>query len=284
MNSVKYNGRMHDARYELVEIGPQMAQVLLEKNYNKNRKPTMAVVNKYAEFMRSGKWIDGNPQPIIICNGVLVDGQQRLMAVEKSGAKIVFNVCYCNVEPERYFDFIDSGKPRMLYDRVSLHDKAYVNKVIIALMNFAVWLRRAGVHMLVIDSGSIARWSITPENARDMFDCYRESLIFVAENKRHDKLVGLIPIIFAIAELHYFDQEKGSAFMLDWNNNVQQNIQQCQALRNWGIRNHERRDRINLYKAAVYCCGKYLMDEEISRVSLVTWAMFFDSSYELKGR
>lgn len=71
-------------------ITPEIAQRLLEKNTN-NRNLSINTVNKYALDMLSGRWNEGNADPIVINkNGVLENGQHRLNAVIKAGVSVKF--------------------------------------------------------------------------------------------------------------------------------------------------------------------------------------------------
>lgn len=71
-------------------ITPELAQKLLEKNTN-NRNLSTNTVNKYALDMLSGRWNEGNADPIVINkNGILENGQHRLNAVIKAGVPVKF--------------------------------------------------------------------------------------------------------------------------------------------------------------------------------------------------
>ena len=66
-------------KVEVIELSPKKAAELLKLN-NKNRSIRKRVVNKYASDMKSGNW-KSNGVPIIIGNdGMLKDGQHRLLA------------------------------------------------------------------------------------------------------------------------------------------------------------------------------------------------------------
>ena len=91
-------------------ITPEIAKKMLENNIISNRKPTVANVNRYAEMMKKGLWINCHVQPIIFSNeGELMDGQHRLHAVIKSGKTIKFNVVYAD---KSIMPTIDDGKKR----------------------------------------------------------------------------------------------------------------------------------------------------------------------------
>ena len=74
--------------YGFVKVTPKQAAEWLKLN-KKNRKLRDGVVKKYASDMRSGRWEEGNADPIVInSDGVLENGQHRLHAVIASGATV----------------------------------------------------------------------------------------------------------------------------------------------------------------------------------------------------
>lgn len=74
--------------YGFVKVTPKQAAEWLKLN-KKNRKLRDGVVKKYAADMRSGRWEEGNADPIVInSDGVLENGQHRLHAVIASGATV----------------------------------------------------------------------------------------------------------------------------------------------------------------------------------------------------
>ena len=97
-------------RTQLVTVTPQLAEEYLKYN-DKNRKPNPSTVLAYAALMAQGKWKPKTGESIKIArNGRLLDGQQRLMAIVKSGVCIEFLVT--SELDEDVFDVLDTGRKR----------------------------------------------------------------------------------------------------------------------------------------------------------------------------
>lgn len=98
-------------------IGPEQAHAYIERMVC-NRVVSAANVARLAEAMRRGEW-DLNGEPIILDkNGLLLDGQHRLLAVIESGVSIQALVVR-GVEKSA-FDSIDTGKARTASDICSM--------------------------------------------------------------------------------------------------------------------------------------------------------------------
>lgn len=93
-------------------ISPADARLYLENNEG-NRSINDARVDSYAQMMTAGLWLL-NGESIKFCNGKLVDGQHRLLAIIKSGVTIQTQVV--RGLPENALITIDSGQPRDVGD------------------------------------------------------------------------------------------------------------------------------------------------------------------------
>lgn len=95
-------------------ITPFQAKGLLEANV-KNRRVKQPVVARYATDMANGKWKQDTGETIKISeNGVILDGQHRLLAIVKSNVSLYFHVAYD--VPDDSFDVIDTGSVRNASD------------------------------------------------------------------------------------------------------------------------------------------------------------------------
>ena len=102
-------------------ISPNTAMMYL-KDAGKNRKLSEKKVQDYAKQMTDGEWVL-NGEPIIFGkSGNLIDGQHRLRAVIYANATVQMLVVR-GVNDE-YFDSIDSGKSRTLFDVFSCNNVA----------------------------------------------------------------------------------------------------------------------------------------------------------------
>lgn len=101
--------------YENTLVTPNVAKSMLLKNHPRNRKVIQADVDKYARDMERGLWRQ-TAEPIKFdTSGYLVDGQNRLLAVIKSGASVKMTIAY-GVDPDSII-VIDSGRGRSTTDR-----------------------------------------------------------------------------------------------------------------------------------------------------------------------
>lgn len=72
------------AEYETVDVTPDKANEWLRLNRH-NRQIRKSKVQHYADIMLKGDWKDEHPDPIIFdTNGVLINGQHRLLAIIQS--------------------------------------------------------------------------------------------------------------------------------------------------------------------------------------------------------
>jgi hypothetical protein len=90
-------------------VTPEMAKEYLKAN-TKNRKVDRFRVNHYAHLLKSGQFMSNGDTIRFDWNGVLIDGQHRLMAIAKTGIAATFIVVK-GLNPET-FKTIDMGKLR----------------------------------------------------------------------------------------------------------------------------------------------------------------------------
>lgn len=106
---------------EVVTITPELATDFLRTDEEKrsvfgtrNRRKDDRVVAQYAKAMENGEWVL-NGEPIIVSkDDVILDGQHRLLACEKSGKPFITMLVW-GIEPEA-FETIGIGKARTAGD------------------------------------------------------------------------------------------------------------------------------------------------------------------------
>jgi hypothetical protein len=103
---------------EIITIDRTVARRLLARNKN-NRNVKERMVEAYYNDMKSGRWKENGESIIIDKNGIIKDGQHRLMAIEKADVSINF-VVVTDVEPN-VMDTIDTGSNRSLADVLALN-------------------------------------------------------------------------------------------------------------------------------------------------------------------
>jgi hypothetical protein len=95
------------------------AEKMLETN-TKNRRLSDRIVQKYAEMMRTGRWVDDGSPIRRDEAGNLLDGQHRLWAVIESETEQQFLVV--TGIPEEAMTTMDTGKHRSFQDILSMYD------------------------------------------------------------------------------------------------------------------------------------------------------------------
>lgn len=97
------------------EITPELAEEMLEHNYEGNRNVMPTQVREFASVMADGRFDSLNGQTIVIdSDGTLYDGQHRLQAIIMAGVTLPFLVVVHD-SPTRAiesFDTIDNGATR----------------------------------------------------------------------------------------------------------------------------------------------------------------------------
>jgi len=116
---LKSNGVLGEANETItikkILVTPEMAKEFLEKNILSNRRVREAVLLRYSNDMKEGRWKDNTSETIkITSSNIIIDGQHRLKAVVKSGVSINFHIAF-NI-PDKVFDVLDTGCSRSASD------------------------------------------------------------------------------------------------------------------------------------------------------------------------
>ena len=184
----------------LVDSGT--AKTMLEMNI-KNRLQRRGAVEYIKRQILSGEWRDDHPQPVIFSDhGRLIDGQHRLQAISemnigKNEALVVRVETGARDDVRQY---LDTGVPRSLEDRVELVENPVHNKVIARLCAFDFQLNMRTSR------------KPSPEDAKDFFLAHSKSLLFVANNHKKDKGTGRIQVAYAAMEYYEIAPTKAQAF------------------------------------------------------------------------
>jgi hypothetical protein len=122
--SKAYNALFHDTNsfkkktvIPNVRVTPDFAQELLQHNRN-NRPISQKTVKEYAKRMKANEWEFNGDNIRFSEDGILMDGQHKLMAVVDSNTVQVFNI-QTGLKPD-VFDVIDIGKGRTASDAVAV--------------------------------------------------------------------------------------------------------------------------------------------------------------------
>lgn len=96
----------------IITITPDMAQTMLEKNMENNRRVNHDIVRRYARIMKAGGW-NLTHQGIAFDNkGWLIDGQHRLEAIILANVPVTMMVTYGVERAEGEALTIDMGRKR----------------------------------------------------------------------------------------------------------------------------------------------------------------------------
>lgn len=102
---------------DIRDIGPETAQEWLRRNVH-NRPVKGNLVRKYVQDMTNGTWPMTGEAVKFSTQGVLLDGQHRLLAICQTGATVPCLVVF-GIDPDAQ-KHMDTGGKRLLSDQLSL--------------------------------------------------------------------------------------------------------------------------------------------------------------------
>lgn len=250
-----------------VIIDSETASEMLLLNV-KNRLQRRAAVNYLKQQIKTGEWRDDHPQPVIFSDkGRLIDGQHRLQAIAESridSTNALIVRCETGVRDD-VREYLDTGVPRTLDDRVEFAPNRLLNKTISQLVTYHCTTRTN-------------RKKPSPEESREIFCAHEESMMFVAENIKRDAGVGRIQVAYAAMEYFELSRQKArefypALFVVDGP------VQQARVLRDWLIRSLNTRasfqntgwSRVEVYHRSVGCMKAHMEGREIKIVRQASW-------------
>ena len=102
----------------IVEVGPELAQKLLNLNFDQNRRLSQPYVERMSSDMKNGNWSLSN-DAIVLSDGLQVgNAQHRLNAVIRSNTAQKFIVLFGS--PKEAFQKFDTGKKRTMEQRITI--------------------------------------------------------------------------------------------------------------------------------------------------------------------
>jgi len=246
----------------LVKVDSNVARDWLRFN-EKNRRIRGRLVEYLRIQIQSGEWQENHPQPIVFSDaGRLIDGQHRLTAIAEAevynGSSVKMRVETGAKDSVR--EYLDTGTPRALEDRVKLDDDLYLNK-------FASQILKAQVVLY----GNCKRSS--PKEAKEFFGNHGDAVKRVYETHRKEKGTGQITVALAAMEYFEIDPEKADEFYSDLFM-AAGNIQQSQMLRDYLLKirviSGGRALRKEMYDKAVGCMKAHMQGRRVTRVVRVS--------------
>lgn len=250
-------------------VDSDIAEKMLAYNV-KNRRQRKEAVNYLKHQIETGEWRDDHPQPVVFSDaGRLIDGQHRLQAIAESNIKTPEKMLILRVETGARDDvreYMDTGVPRSLDDRVPLHDDQQINKTIAQLATFGHY-----------KTGAKGK-KPSPDDARAFFKLHSEACVFVGKEKKKEKGTGKIQVAYAAMEYYEINKEKAAAFYPALFI-VDSDVQQARVLRDFLLRSlgtcksneNTQAFRFEVYKKSIGCMKAHLANKKISRVIASDW-------------
>ena len=178
-------------------IGPSEAKELLKRNTN-NRKASEAVIQKYKTEMDMGEWYATSSGIGFDDNGVLTDGQQRLMAIVLHGKSVPL-LCVTHLAPKSQIKQ-DRQRRRTLAD-VFFLSKICDDKEVVQVATFLAFQENGG------------RFSPADAMVEAALSAHHDSLFATrAAFKKHEKGIGQVGFRAAIAIAYEVHGQKAIDF------------------------------------------------------------------------
>ena len=117
MSKIKRHNKATELKRKTMLITKEIAQEWLAKNTN-NRLIRRQAIDKYANDIEKGHWQLNGSSIKFSSEGVLLDGQHRLLAIVKTGKSVMTDVVF-GIDPEA-FKTIDTGMPRRVADIIGM--------------------------------------------------------------------------------------------------------------------------------------------------------------------
>lgn len=97
---------------KIIEITPEMAKEMLERNMKNNRRVSKETVMRYARIMKAGGWNLTHQGIAFDTDGELIDGQHRLHAIVQANVPVKLMVTYGVEHTQGEAFTIDAGLKR----------------------------------------------------------------------------------------------------------------------------------------------------------------------------
>ncbi len=251
-----------------VLVDSETAQKMLNLNV-RNRRQRRAAVEYLKHQILNGEWREDHPQPVVFSDlGRLIDGQHRLQAIVESnldGARAVIMRVETGARDD-VREYLDTGVPRSLDDRVELVDDMVYNKTISELCAFDLQVYRK----------SHVRPS--PDDARIFLEKHPESSLYIAKTRKRQQ--GTVKVAVAYAAMQYYEisREKAELFYPAVFT-PDSGVQQARMLRDFLLRSKKTlialqnasSFRSEVYARAVYCMKAHRDGKLITRINKASW-------------
>ena len=108
----------NDVQVSIETITPDQATEYLSSNFKTNRGKSINNINRWSADMRAGRWKLSTDCIAFDTDGRLINGQNRLSALEKAKVPVQFLVA--RNFPTDAIGVLDLGKKRMMHERITI--------------------------------------------------------------------------------------------------------------------------------------------------------------------
>lgn len=172
----------------VVMITPEIADRWLKRNTG-NRKLKPKEIDRYARDMASGNWTLTGEAIKFAKTGRLLDGQNRLAAVVKSGATVAMFVIR-GLEDDAQRD-MDTGVKRTAADDLGMHGEKHAS-LLASVVRFAASVEQVGTERA-------ARHSVSNSEVREFLSRNPEIRIAVDAARQFARQMDAYPTVVAFA-------------------------------------------------------------------------------------
>jgi hypothetical protein len=191
---------------EILQITPEMATVMLERNVENNRNQSKVAVNRYKREISEGRMALTNQGIGFNSGGKLIDGQHRLMACVESGKPFQSIVAF-GLDPDSFM-FVDSGYKRSAGHKVGMAGFSDANRLAAAARIVLIY----DMSKIDLKSGSLGiqtsgKYDAVPDEF--IVDYCRETPEFVALKRFYQQYRKFKPITISLFHaVHWIIRQK----------------------------------------------------------------------------
>lgn len=168
---------------DVVDIGPKEAKELLALNKG-NRKISEYQVERLTKAMRDSQWIYNGDPIRISSDGNLIDGQHRLIAIQRSGLTFPF-VVSTGLSPSASKTIDVDGKARSSSDIMTMldptlkrsHDRSAIARVVMAVKSGSIFTTNR-----IVSNVEVVEWLLShqlPESCLKAYSAATSSRIML---------------------------------------------------------------------------------------------------------
>lgn len=181
-----------------ISLTPDSARQLLKSNKH-NRKVSPAVVSKYARDIADGKWMLTASGIGIDTNGVLCDGQHRLLAIVEANVPAPV-IVVSGLAPKSQLA-VDGNKVRTRYDSLYLAGAAkHQHEVYVATF---------------LASMRLGTKALSNSEVGEELECRRDAILAIVGMMSKSRGVARVGFLSAVVEYYEIAPKEATSFMSD---------------------------------------------------------------------